>query len=70
MTPTDFLYLLESVLRQRRVSFSRAAAIAFVESCWELIEDDPDPWFWSERFIEAGAIASGKLPEAVDIGRC
>jgi hypothetical protein len=42
MTPSDFLTQLESILQHRRVSFSRAAAIAFVESCWELIEDDPD----------------------------
>ena len=55
MQPTDFLPLLESTLRQRRLPFSRAAAIAFVESCWELIDDDPDVWFWSERFVETGA---------------
>jgi hypothetical protein len=53
MTPADFLRSLESVLQSRRVPFSRAAAIAFVESCWELIEDDPDVWEWSNRFIEA-----------------
>ena len=45
MTPADFLQALESVLQHRRVSFSRAAAIAFVESCWELIADDPDVWY-------------------------
>ena len=56
MTPSDFLHSLESVLQHRRVSFSRAAAIAFVESCWELIADDPDVWHWSERFIEAGVV--------------
>jgi hypothetical protein len=27
-----------------------------VESCWALIADDPDVWYWSERFIEAGAV--------------
>jgi hypothetical protein len=37
-------------------AFSRAAAITFVGSCWELIVDDPDVWDWSERFIEAGAV--------------
>jgi hypothetical protein len=47
MTPTDFLASLESVLQSRRVRFERAAAIAFVESCWELIVDDPDVWYWS-----------------------
>jgi len=56
MTPNDFLHSLESVLQNRRVSFSRAAEIAFVESCWELIADDPDVWYWAERFIEAGAV--------------
>jgi hypothetical protein len=58
MTPTDFLNALEQVLRQRRLPFSRAAAIAFVESCWELIDDEPDVWFWSDRFVEADGIAS------------
>jgi hypothetical protein len=56
MTQADFLASLESALQHRRVTFSRAAAIAFVESCWELIADDPDVWEWSERFVEAGAV--------------
>jgi hypothetical protein len=56
VTPTDFLQLLQSILPHRRVSFSCAAAIVFVESCWELIADHPDVWYWSERFIEAGAV--------------
>jgi hypothetical protein len=56
MTPSDFLPSLESVLQHRRVSFSRAAAIAFVESCCELIADEPDVWYWSERFVEAGGV--------------
>jgi hypothetical protein len=55
MMPADFLQLLESVLQYRRVAFSRTAAIAFVESCWELIADVPDVWYWSERFQECGA---------------
>jgi hypothetical protein len=58
MTPTDFLHALEQVLRQRRLPFSRAAAIAFVESCRELIDDDPDVWYSSERFAEANGPAS------------
>jgi hypothetical protein len=56
MTPSDFLQSLESVLQHRRVAFSRAAAIAFVESCWELIADEPDVWYWCERFVEAGGV--------------
>jgi hypothetical protein len=56
MTPADFLALLESVLQRRRIAFSRAAAIAFVESAWEWIEDEPDMHGWADRFIEAGAV--------------
>jgi len=56
MIASDFLQSLESVLQHRRVAFARTAAIAFVESCWELIADDPDVWYWSERFIEMGGI--------------
>lgn len=56
MTPDDFLPLLESALQHRRIAFPRAAAIAFVESCWELIDDAPDVDAWAQRFIEAGAV--------------
>jgi hypothetical protein len=55
MTQAEFLGTLEEVLLQRRISFSRAAVIAFVESCWPLIEDNPDPWHWSACFVETGA---------------
>jgi hypothetical protein len=51
MTPVDFLHSLEEVLRQRHLQFSRAAAIAFVESCWELIDDNPDAWYWSDLYL-------------------
>ncbi|HEY7328763.1 MAG TPA: hypothetical protein VH592_14065 [Gemmataceae bacterium] len=56
MTPSDFLQSQGSVLQHRRVAFSRAAAIAFVESCWELIADEQVVWFWSQRFVEAGGV--------------
>jgi hypothetical protein len=56
MTPTDFLQSLESVLQHCRIAFSRDAAIVCVESCWELIADDPDVWYWSERLLECGAV--------------
>jgi hypothetical protein len=58
MSPADFLHSLEEVLRQCRLPFSRAAAIAFVESCWELIEDNSDVWYWRGRFSECQGIAS------------
>jgi hypothetical protein len=57
MTPAEFLHALEQVLRQRRLPFSRAAAITFVESCWELIDDDPDVWSWSDRFTESQGVS-------------
>ena len=57
MTPADFLNSLESVLQSRRVPFSRADAVAF-ESCWELIADDPDVWYWSEPFNETAGVES------------
>jgi hypothetical protein len=38
--------------------FSRAAAIAFVESCWKLIADDPDVWYWRERLNPNAVTAS------------
>jgi hypothetical protein len=44
--------------KESPVPFSRGAAIAFVETCWELIDDDPGPWFWSERFYEASGAVS------------
>jgi hypothetical protein len=56
MTESEFLQSLENVLQHRRIAFSRAAAIAFVESCWELIADDPDVDRWADLFIEAGAV--------------
>lgn len=56
MTPSDFLPMLESALQHRRIAFSRAAAIAFVESCWELIDDNPDVDEWADRFQESGAV--------------
>ena len=33
------------VSQHRRVSFSYPTIIAFIESYWELIEDDPDAWY-------------------------
>ncbi len=64
MTPIDFLHLLEEVLlRQRRLPFSRAAAIAFAENCWELIDENPDAWYWAERFVEAQGAVSVSVVE-------
>jgi hypothetical protein len=56
MTPSDFLQSLESVLKHRRIAFSRAALKAFLEATWPLIDDNPDPWYWSDRFCETGGV--------------
>lgn len=56
LSAAGFLAMLESALQHRRVAFSRAAAIAFVESCWELIDDNPDVDNWADRFCETGAV--------------
>jgi hypothetical protein len=54
MTRDDFAAALEEQLRIRGYSFSRADLLDFVASAWSLIEDDPDPVRWAERFVEAG----------------
>jgi hypothetical protein len=54
MTRDDFTAALEEQLRIRGYSFSRAAVLDFVQSAWPLIEDDPDPVLWAQRFVEAG----------------
>jgi hypothetical protein len=68
MTPADFLQSLESVLQHRRVTFTSAAALAFVESCWELIADEPDVWYWSDRFMEQEPLALGPASTAWERG--
>jgi len=49
-----FTAALEEQLRIRGHSFSRADLLDFVASAWPLIEDDPDPVLWAQRFVEAG----------------
>lgn len=56
MTQHEFFQSLESILRKRRIGFCRGAAIVFVQSCWGLIEDNPDLHYWADRFIEANLI--------------
>jgi hypothetical protein len=28
---------------------------------WELIEDNPDVWYWSERFVEMNSTADAEV---------
>lgn len=57
MSQQDFLESLESYLHIRGIAFNRAALLTFVESCWPLIEDNPDPGLWAVEFIDAGNVA-------------
>jgi hypothetical protein len=54
MSRDDFTAALEEQLRIQGISFSRADVLDFVESVWRRAEDDPDPVFWAERFLESG----------------
>jgi hypothetical protein len=55
MTPADFLTALESHLRTHAIPFARAELIAFVESSWPLIADNPDVVDWCERLAATPA---------------
>ena len=50
MTPAAFVRALERHLRTHAVPFTRGDLIAFVESAWVLIEDQPDVIRWCEEF--------------------
>jgi hypothetical protein len=54
MTRDAYTAALEQHLRTQGCAFDRAAVLAFVASCWPLIEDDPDVTEWARRFAEAG----------------
>jgi hypothetical protein len=36
-------------------------SVALVESCWEQIDDNPDAWYWSDRFVEAQGSVSADV---------
>jgi hypothetical protein len=54
MNQTDFITALEQELQLQGVAFSRSALQVFVADGWPLIEDNPDPVFWAEEFIDSG----------------
>ncbi len=57
MNPADFLRLLEAHLQPMHVPFSRAALIAFVESAWPAIADDPDIEYYAREFLAGERMA-------------
>jgi len=52
MSQPDFLAAFEHHLRLHRVPFERRTLLAFVESAWPLIEEDPTPSRWCAEFLD------------------
>jgi hypothetical protein len=57
MTPADFLAALERPLQLHAVAFTRADLIAFVESAWPLMVDNPAVTYWCGQFRARLAMA-------------
>jgi hypothetical protein len=51
-TVQDFITALARHLRTHAIPFTRGDLIAFVESCWVLIDDNPDLAHWCQQFRE------------------
>jgi len=60
MTHTEFLSDLEACLRSRFAVWDRGELLAFVESCWPLCEDHPDPAFWAAEYLANRVPAAGR----------
>jgi hypothetical protein len=52
MSMLDFLAALQQVFRQRGHSFRLEQLLNYVEDVWPLIADNPEPDYWSDRFLE------------------
>lgn len=52
MTRDDFSSALEQELQLRGVGFSRADVQEFVATVWPLAQENPDPAWWAQEFIE------------------
>jgi hypothetical protein len=55
MTPAVFLLSLEQELHLLGIPHDRGALLAWIESAWPLIEDDPDVGRWAGEYAEATA---------------
>lgn len=53
MTPTDFLPSLEQELHLLGVPHDRGDLVAWLDSVWPLVEDDPDVGRWAREYAEA-----------------
>jgi hypothetical protein len=59
MTQEEFTGQMESELRHAGASFDQAALRAFVEACFPLIQDDPNPGKWALE-VTAGSTVSAR----------
>jgi hypothetical protein len=59
MSVSDFTFALEYVLLQRGHSFRREQLLSYVEDVWSLIADNPEPDYWSDRFLETQWLRAG-----------
>jgi hypothetical protein len=57
MTAQDFLAQVEAHLQLHATPFSRAELMAWVQSTWPLIADDPCPEKWCDAFLDAAPLA-------------
>jgi hypothetical protein len=48
----DFATALEAELRRRQVDYDGVTLLRFLRDAWPLLQDDPDPMPWADRFIE------------------
>jgi hypothetical protein len=52
MSVPDFVIALQHVFRQRGHCFRLEQVLSYVEAVWPLIADNPEPGYWSDRFLE------------------
>jgi hypothetical protein len=57
MSQSEFVAALEAELQLRAVPFDLAALLAFVESAWPLIEENPAPGFRASEFLRTQDVA-------------
>jgi hypothetical protein len=59
MTPFDFAATLEAAFQRHGHFFRPGQVLSYVEACWSLIAANPEPGYWSERFIETQWLRAG-----------
>jgi hypothetical protein len=60
VTRDEFTQALEQDLRSRGAPFDPGRLTVYVETCWPLIQDNPDVGYWADRFLEAQRLLAGE----------